>query len=214
MILRQNFQEDLADLHAELLFMGGRIEQMLKLALEALQTGSSEAAAEVEQIEVAIDKLAVDVDALAVELIAKQQPVGQDLRRITGSMRIAVDMERVADISVNIVEQARMLPRPLIKPLVDIPRMIDVATSMFQDSLSALVSGDVDLAKDVWDRDDIVDDLCERIVVELRGMMSKDGSIVPKALPLLLVAVQIERIADHATNLAEAVIYIVTGKRI
>lgn len=213
-MLRQNFQNDLAELHSKLLYMGGGIEKMMSLALETLRTGNEEAAAEVETIEVMIDKVAVDVDALAVELIAKQQPVGQDLRRITGSMRIAIDMERVADISVNIVEQSRLLPRPLIKPLVDIPKMIDIATSMFQDSLSALINSDVELAKDVWKRDDIVDDLCIHIIDELRGMMQKDGAIVPGALPLLIVTIQIERIADHATNLAEAVIYIATGKRI
>lgn len=213
-MLRQSFQEDLTQLHSKLLYMGGRIEQMLKLALDALQTGDSEAVEQVEQIEVSIDKLTMEIDARAIELIAKQQPVAQDLRRIIGSMRIAIDLERVADISVNITEQAALLPRPLIKPLVDIPKMISIATSMFQDALSALINSDVELAKEVWKRDDIVDDLCTQIIDELRTMMEKNGAIVPGALPLLLVTVQIERIADHATNLAESVIYIATGKRI
>ncbi|MBS3949270.1 MAG: phosphate signaling complex protein PhoU [Peptococcaceae bacterium] len=212
-MLRQSFQKELAELHAKLLAMGGRIELMMGLALEALRNGNEAAAAEVEQMEIVIDEMAKDVDAQAVELIAKQQPVGQDLRLIIGCMRLAIDMERIADISVNIVEQARLLTHPLIKPLVDIPKMIDVAAGMVQDALNALVNSDSELAKDVWTRDDIVDDLCERIVVELRNMMTANGEVVPRALPLLIVAIQIERIADHATNLAEVVIYIATGAR-
>jgi len=213
-VLRQSFQKELADLHARLLSMGGRIEQMLHLSLETLRTGNEQAANQVEEMEIVIDEMAAEIDAVAIELIAKQQPVGQDLRRIIGAMRLAVDMERVADISTNIVGQSRLLPRPLIKPLIDIPKMVDVASTMLQDSLNALINSDVKLAMDVWKRDDVVDELCERIVVELRGMMTADGTIVPKALPLLIIAIQIERIADHATNLAESVMFIATGKRI
>lgn len=213
-MLRQGFQKELADLHAKLLSMGGRIERMMLLSLDALRNGNEEAAQEVEQMEHLIDEMAAEVDAIAIELIAKQQPVGQDLRRIIGAMRLSTDMERVADISVNIVEQSRLLPRPLIKPLVDIPKMVDVAASMVQDALNALINSDVELALDVWKRDDIVDELCDRIVVELRGMMTEDGAIVPKALPLLIIAIQIERIADHATNLAESVMFIATGKKV
>jgi len=213
-MLRQNFQKDLVELHTKLLSMGGRIEQMLRLSLEALRTGHPEPGEEVDRMEIIIDEMAVEIDAFCVELIAKQQPVGQDLRRIIGAMRLAIDMERVADISTNIVEQSRLLARPLMKPLVDIPKMVDIASSMLVDSLNALINSDVALAQDVWNRDDIVDDLCERIVVELRSMMSVDATLVPKALPLLIVAIQIERIADHATNIAESVAYIVDGKRI
>lgn len=212
-MLRQNYHKELSELHSRLFSMGGRIEQMMHYALDALRSGNESAAAEVEEMEVSIDEMAKEVDALAVELIAKQQPVGRDLRLIIGCMRLAIDLERIADISVNIVEQARLLPRPLVKPLVDIPKMIDVAASMVQDALNALINSDIALAKDVWHRDDVVDGLCERIVVELRAMMTASGDIVPKALPLLIVAIQIERIADHATNLAEVVIYIATGTR-
>ncbi|MBT9152964.1 MAG: Phosphate-specific transport system accessory protein PhoU [Firmicutes bacterium] len=213
-MLRQNFQKDLAELHTKLLSMGGRIEQMLRLALEALRSGHPEPGEAVDNMEIIIDEMAVEIDEFCIELIAKQQPVGQDLRRIIGAMRLAIDMERVADISTNIVEQSRLLQRPLLKPLVDIPKMVDVASSMLEDSLNALINSDVALANDVWHRDDIVDELCERILVELRGMMSVDASLVPKALPLLIVAIQVERIADHATNIAESVAYIVEGKRI
>jgi len=194
--------------------MGGRAEQMLRLSLEALRTGHPETGEEVDKMELIMDEMAVEIDALCAELIAKQQPVGQDLRRIVGAMRLAIDLERVADIATNIVEQARLLPRPLIKPLVDIPKMVDLASSMLVDSLNALINSDVALANEVWNRDDLVDDLCERILVELRGMMSVDASLVPKALPLLIVAIQIERIADHATNVAETVAYIATGTKI
>ena len=213
-MLRQKFQKDLEELHAQLLSMGGRAEQMLRLSLEALRTGHPEPADEVDKMELIIDQMAVEIDALCAELIAKQQPVGQDLRRIVGAIRLAIDLERVADIATNIVEQARLLPRPLIKPLVDIPKMVDLASSMLVDSLNALINSDVVLANEVWHRDDLVDDLCERILVELRGMMSVDASLVPKALPLLIVAIQIERIADHATNIAETVAYIATGSKI
>ncbi len=213
-MLRQSFQKELEGLHSQLLGMGGRIEQMLHLSLDTLRTGNEQSAIQVEEMEIVIDAMAAEIDTVAIELIAKQQPVGQDLRRIIGAMRLAVDMERVADISTNIVEQSRLLPRPLIKPLIDIPKMVDVAAGMLQDSLNALINSDVNLALDVWKRDDIVDELCERIVVELRSMMTADGSIVPKALPLLIIAIQIERIADHATNLAESVMFIATGKRV
>lgn len=213
-MLRQKFQKDLEELHAQLLSMGGRAEQMLRLSLEALRTGHPEPADEVDKMELIINEMAVEIDALCAELIAKQQPVGQDLRRIVGAIRLAIDLERVADIATNIVEQARLLPRPLIKPLVDIPKMVDLASSMLVDSLNALINSDVVLANEVWHRDDLVDDLCERILVELRGMMSVDASLVPKALPLLIVAIQIERIADHAINIAETVAYIATGSKI
>ena len=213
-MLRQKFQKDLEELHAQLLAMGGRAEQMLRLSLEALRTGHPEPADEVDRMELVIDEMAMEIDALCAELIAKQQPVGQDLRRIVGAIRLAIDLERVADIATNIVEQSRLLPRPLIKPLVDIPKMVDLASSMLVDSLNALINSDVALANEVWHRDDLVDDLCERILVELRGMMSVDASLVPKALPLLIVAIQIERIADHATNIAETVAYIATGTKI
>jgi len=213
-VLRQKFQKDLEELHAQLLAMGGRAEQMLRLSLEALRTGHPEPADEVDRMELVIDEMAMEIDALCAELIAKQQPVGQDLRRIVGAIRLAIDLERVADIATNIVEQSRLLPRPLIKPLVDIPKMVDLASSMLVDSLNALINSDVALANEVWHRDDLVDDLCERILVELRGMMSVDASLVPKALPLLIVAIQIERIADHATNIAETVAYIATGTKI
>lgn len=213
-MLRYSFQNELTELHTRLLFMGGRIEEMLNLSLHALRTGDVAATEEVLRIEEEIDKLAEEVDARSIELIAKQQPVGQDLRRLIGSMRMAIDMERVADINVNIVEQANLLPRPLIKPLVDIPRMIDVSASMFQDALDALVNSNCELAYLVLQRDDVVDRLCEDIVVELRDMMSRDAGKVTGALPLLVAAIQIERIADHATNIAESVIYICTGKRV
>ena len=213
-MLRYSFQSELIELHTRLLFMGGRIEEMLNLSLHALRTGDVAATEEVLRIEDEIDKLAEEVDARSIELIAKQQPVGQDLRRLIGSMRMAIDMERVADINVNIVEQANLLPRPLIKPLVDIPRMIDVSVSMFQDALDALVNSNCELAYLVLERDDVVDRLCEDIVVELREIMSRDASKVTGALPLLVAAIQIERIADHATNIAESVIYICTGKRV
>ncbi len=213
-MLRYSFQSELIELHTRLLFMGGRIEEMLNLSLHALRTGDVAATEEVLRIEDEIDKLAEEVDARSIELIAKQQPVGQDLRRLMGSMRMAIDMERVADINVNIVEQDNLLPRPLIKPLVDIPRMIDVSASMFQDALDALVNSNCELAYLVLERDDVVDRLCEDIVVELREIMSRDASKVTGALPLLVAAIQIERIADHATNIAESVIYICTGKRV
>jgi phosphate transport system protein len=213
-MLRYNFQNELTELHTRLLFMGGRIEEMLNLSLHALRTGDLAASDEVLRIEDEIDKLAEEVDARSVELIAKQQPVGQDLRRLIGSMRMAIDMERVADINVNIVEQANLLPRPLIKPLVDIPRMIDVSASMFQDALDALINSNCELAYLVLQRDDVVDKLCEDIIVELREIMIKDSNKVSGALPLFVAAIQIERIADHATNIAESVIYICNGKRV
>ena len=152
---------------------------------------------------------------MCLRLLALRQPMAGDLRFITSAMKIGVDLERMGDLAVNIAEQAIELAKvPLLKPLIDIPRMAGLAQAMVRDSLKAFVNRDDALAQDVCCRDDDVDGLNHQIFRELLTYMMEDPATIPRAVGLMLVGRHLERIADHATNIGEDVIYMVRGKTI
>jgi phosphate transport system protein len=193
----------------------GLAEQMLSLAVEALKVRNPDMASQVISGDDAVDALANRIEEQAIELIARFQPVGSDLRRVIGTIRVSIDLERIADLAVNIAEVVPDLARqPLLKPLIDIPRMMQIAQEMLHDGLNALRDGDEELAKRVCLRDDEIDGLFMQILRELVSFITEDPRTTSRAIPLLFVARHLERIGDHATNVAEIVFYQNTGRRV
>jgi len=160
-----------------------------------------------------INSYDVRIDEECIRLIALKQPMGKDLRFITTAMKITTDLERIADNAVNISERALELNKePLLKPYIDIPRMREIAQGMVRDAIDAFVNEDKRLAMDVIMRDDEVDDLNDMVLKELMFIMTQDPSTVYRAMKISYVSKYLERIADHATNVAEMVVYMVKGK--
>jgi len=162
-----------------------------------------------------VNLLEIDIDELCMRLLALRQPVAGDLRFITSAMKISSELERVGDLGVNIAEvSVDLLKVPPLKPLIDIPRMASLAQGMVKDALNAFVNRDEKLARSVCERDDEVDSLNEQVFRELLTYMMNDPTTIDRAVGLILVGRHLERIADHATNIGEDVIYLVLGKTI
>lgn len=209
------FDEELKSLKEKLLRMAALVEDAVSLAIEALKDQKEEPAREVLQIEESINLLDVEVDEGCMRLLALRQPMAGDLRFITSAMKIASDLERMGDLAVNVAELALELAKlPLLKPLIDIPRMARLAQAMARDSINAFINRDEALARDVCVRDDEVDALDDQIFRELLTYMMEDPHTVQRAVALILVSRNLERLADHATNIGEDVIYLVKGKTI
>jgi phosphate transport system protein len=193
--------------------MGGLAEQMTRRVIQALVQRDAGLIAEVRAMELQVNQLHIEIDEACLELIALRQPAAADLRFIAAAMKIIVDMERIGDQAINITERAEsLLAVPPLKPLIDIPRMADIAQEMLKDSLDAYVNGDEELAYRTIQRDDEVDLLKDQVFRELLTFMMADPTTIPRAMDLILVSRHIERIADHATNICEDVIFMVKGK--
>jgi phosphate transport system protein len=211
--MERPFDEDLTHLKKSLLEMAGLVEETIAEAIAGLKTRDEAKAREVFEREKAINVYDIEVDALAMRLLALHQPVAVDLRFITSVLRICGDLERMGDQAVNIAERSLDLIRqPLLKPLIDIPEMARLAQTMVRDALDAFVRGDAALAEDVCRRDDRVDHLNDQVFRELLTYTLGDPLTIPRAMDLILVARCLERIADHATNICEHVIFIREGK--
>jgi phosphate transport system protein len=207
--------EELTTLKERLLEMASRAEEQIGLAVRSLKDRQETMACEVLDKEEAINRLDIEVDELAMRMLALRQPMAADLRFITAAMKISSDLERIGDLAVNIAERTlELLKQPQLKPLIDIPRMAEMAQRMVRDALNAFVNRDADLARDVCLRDDEVDQLNDQIFRELLTYMMEDASTIARAVDLILVGRHLERIADHATNIGEDVIYMVLGKTI
>jgi phosphate transport system protein len=214
-MMERQFDEELNALKEKLLRMAALAEESIALAVRCLKDRKKKFAQQVFEGEEAINLLDIEIDNLGMTLLALRQPMASDLRFITSAMRIAVELERIGDLSVNIAERALdLLKHPLLKPLIDIPRMAEMAQRMVKDSLDAFISRDDKLAKNVCERDDEVDDLNDQIFRELLTYMMQEHSTIKRAVDLMLVGRHLERIADHATNISEDVIYLVMGKTI
>lgn len=209
------FDEELQFLKEKLLRMAALVEDALSLAIEALKDQKEEPAREVLKNEENINLLDIEVDEICMRLLALRQPMAGDLRFITSGMKISGDLERMGDLAVNVAELALELAKlPLLKPLIDIPRMARLAQAMVRDSIDAFINRDEALARDVCVRDDEVDALDDLIFRELLTFMMEDPHTVRRAVALILVSRNLERLADHATNIGEDVIYMVKGKTI
>ena len=204
---------EIVHLNEMLLKMASLVETAIKNSVKSLVERDSDLARQVIEKDREINAYDVKIDEECIRLLALKQPMGKDLRFITTAMKITTDMERIADNAVNIAERAVELNRePLLKPYIDIPRMSRIAQGMVIDTINAFVSEDTSLAKDVIMRDDQVDDLNSAVCEELMEMMIRDPSTITRVVKVTYVSKYLERIADHATNIAEDVIYMVEGK--
>lgn len=213
--MERHFDEELKDLKEKLLHMAALAEESIVKAVKALVDRDKELAEEVIQSDAAINFLEIDVDEICLKLLATRQPIANDLRFITSAMKINGDLERIGDLSVNIAERTlELIKQPILKPLLDIPRMAQYAQKMVKDSLDAFVNREPNLARDVCRRDDEVDMLNDQIFRELLTFMIENPKTITRSVDLILVARHLERIADHATNISEDVVFLVEGKTI
>jgi phosphate transport system protein len=210
---RQHFEAERQALRNQLLTMGALVEDRVHRAIQALVERREEEARRIVETDQEINDLQIDIDDRCLKLLALQTPLAVDLRLITSAMKINADLERVGDQAVNIAENVlQLLPHPPLKPLIDIPRMAGIAERMVRDALDSFVKGDAGLARDVLRRDDEVDGLKDQLFRELLTYMMADPGTIQRALALLLISRHLERIADHATNIAEDVIFIAEAK--
>lgn len=212
--MRNSFHDELRKLQDDLLKMGSLVEEAIFLAVNSLAKQDSELAQRVIDGDDRIDDYELEIERNCLRLLALQQPLAKDLRIIGTALKIITDLERMADHAVDIAKiTLKMADQPLIKPLVDIPRMAQIAKDMTRDSLTAYVNQDKELAYVMIKRDDEVDHLYNQIFRELLLIMMEDPKKINQATLLSIVGLHLERIADHATNLGEWVIYMVTGVR-
>ena len=213
--LHRHFDEELGELKETLLKMAGLADEAITRAVSSLVDRNLELAESVRSDDRAIDLLEIEVDELCLRLLALRQPNAADLWFVTSGLRINADLERIGDLAVNIAERAiDLIAQPQLKPLIDIPRMASIAQNMLDDALKAFVNNDSMLARDVCRRDDEVDQLNDQIFRELLTYMMQDHTSISRAVDLILVGRNLERIADHATNICEDVIYLIDGKNI
>ncbi len=211
---RRSFDEELKALKEEMLKMGSYVEEAINKAVKALAEQDIELAEVVNDEDERIDEYEVQIEEKCIRLIALQQPVARDLRTIGMITKIITDLERIADNACNIARIAQKIGnQPLIKPLIDIPRMAELARMMVHQSLNAFVNQDPELARKTAKQDEEVDVLNDQIFRELLTFMMADPTTINQATYLLFVGRYLERIADHATNICERVIYMTTGER-
>ncbi len=213
--MERPFDEELKLLKERLLEMAARAEEQIALAVRGLKDREEGLACQVLDREEAINLLDIEIDEMALRLLALRQPMAADLRFITSAMKISSDLERIGDLAVNIAQRTiDLLKSPQLKPLIDIPQMALMAQEMVRDALNAFINGDDQLARDVCERDDQMDKLNQQVFRELLTYMMEDPATISRAVDLILVGRHLERIADHATNIGEDVIYMVQGKTI
>jgi len=208
-----HFREELEQLKARLLEMGGLAEEEVRLAVRGLVERDN---ANIDQVILGdgpLNSLHIEIDNRCFMLLALHQPVAADLRTIVSAVKINTDLERVGDLAVNIAEAARRYAmHPPVKRLIDIPQMARIAQSMLRDALDSFVRQDTDLAEHVLNEDDKLDALKDQIFRELLTYMLQDPATIEPALDLILISRHLERIGDHATNVAEDVIFIVSAR--
>jgi len=209
------FNDELIDLRDNLMNMSQLVRSSLGQAIQSLIDKDRKLAQQVIDNDDRVDRMELDIEEQCLQLIALKHPVSKKLRVITCAMKAISDLERVGDRAANIAGASQYLSsKPMVKPLIDIPRMAEITQNMLQDSLDAYLRGDVDLAKSVWEKDKMVDQLNQQIFRELLTFMLEDPHTISRAIHLIFISDNLERIGDHAGNLAERVVYIVDGQRI
>jgi phosphate transport system protein len=214
MTMKRKFDEDLDVLRGSLLEMGGLAEDMIHYAVKVLSGRDESFLKQVQEMEERVNRLHIDIDEHCLRLIALHQPAAGDLRLIAAALKINSDLERIGDQAVNIAETSIDLCRQPKIALGDIPRMVELAAEMLKDSLDAFSRGDVELARSVIARDDEEDRLKSQTFNELLALMKSDASAIQRGMDIILIARNLERVADHATNIAEDVVFMVLGKDI
>ena len=213
--MRKNFEQELEDLNQDVLKMGSIVEQTIYKAITSLVERDVNLAEEVVSNDDQVDDYQDKIEQECIKLMALQQPVAKDLRRIDMISKLVSDLERIADLSQNIAKfTCRFKDEELVKPLVDIPRMAEIVQGMIRDSLEAFINSDVELAKEVAKKDDEVDKLDNQIFRELLTYMMEDHRMIRQGNKLMFVSRYIERMGDHVTNICERIIYIITADRV
>lgn len=213
--MERHFDQELADLKEQLLRMAGLAEQSVAQALKALVQRDDTLAKKVDVDDGLLDKLEVEIDDRCIKLLALRQPIATDLRFITMAMKISSELERIGDQAVNIAHRAEELNKErLLKPLVDIPRMAEHAQGMIHNALDAFVYAKPEVARAVVTRDEKVDLLNRQLHRELTSFMIEDPHTITRCLNLMSTAHNLERIADHATNIAEDIVFLYEGRDI
>jgi phosphate transport system protein len=213
--MTKQFEEDLGSLKQQLLKMAAKAETMIHLSMQALVQRDLSLASELPELEDDVNRLQLDVDDRCFKLLALRQPMAHDLRFIIAAGKISSDLERIGDLTINIHENTKVLLQfPELKPLIDIPRMADLSRQMVRDSLDAFVEEDAAKARNTVMRDDEVDALKNQVFREVLTYMISDPQTIQVGMQLVLVSRHLERIADHATNIAEDVVYLVEAKDI
>ncbi len=209
----QGYAEELTEIRSRLLVMAGRVETMIAQSMHALVSRDAELAVATVELDHAVNQDEIDLDALCLQLLACRQPMASDLRFVTITMKMVTDLERIADLAVNVAERASDLSvMPELAPFVDIPKMGEVVRGMIRDSIDAFVERDADKARAVLEVDDEVDDLYHKVFRHLLQLMQDDTEVVERGIHIQSVAKFIERMGDHATNLAEQVIFMLGGE--
>jgi len=208
-----HFQKELAKLKESLLKMAGLVEEAINDSVQALVKRDSDLVDKTMDLESRINAMDLDIEEMCLKLLALRQPMAIDLRFITAAMKINTDLERMGDQAVNIAERATSLNQePPLKPYIDIPRMAEIAQTMVRDVLDSFVKRDSKLARSVLERDDLVDGLNHQVFRELLTFMISDPASILRSAHLMIVCRCLERIADHATNIAEDVIFMVEAR--
>ncbi len=211
--MERHFDEALKNLKEKILRMSGLVEESIGSSIRALSDRNSELAYKVIKADDGINMLEIEIDNLCLQLLALYQPTAGDLRFIASTLKINNDLERIGDLAVNIAERTLdLLKVPPLKIRIPIPKMAQAAQRMLKDSLNAFVNKDSKLAYEVCKRDDEVDELNHEIFMELLKCTPEEQTPVERVIDLILVAKNLERIADHSTNICEDVIYMVDGK--
>ncbi len=211
----RHFDEQIEDLLQRLVLMGRLAESMIQEALRTMVERDEALSIEVYRKEQQVNNLQIEIDDRAVKLTALQQPVGTDVRFLFMASRLATELERIADLAVNICQNAHhLLKEPPLKPMVDMPMMGEIAEKMVRDAVEALVTKDCKLANQVFEDEKRVDTLRNQIFRVLLTYMMGDPRIIERCLSLILISRNLERVGDHATNIAEEVIYLVEGREV
>ena len=212
--MERHFDEELKELHKDILKMGVLAQESIFKSIEALKNRDRTEAKEVVDKDDKIDELELAIDEKCIDLIARYQPLASDLRFITTGMKINSELERIADLAVDIAQRVlELVDKPLLKPLVDIPKLSTIAQNMVREAIDAFVNRDAELARKVVLSDSEADKLRNLVQEELiNDYMARDPKTADRAVPLLLIARHLERICDHTTNIAEDIIYMVEAK--
>ena len=208
-----HYERELRDVKENLLYLGSLVEKAIELAIKALMERNTELARKVICDDNAIDQLDLEIEEKCIRILALRQPTARDLRYITTAIKINGHLERIGDMAANIAEKAIILSEePPMKPYIDIPRMAVIARGMIKESLDSLVNEDINLAQKVRIEDETIDNLNEQVFRELLTFMMEDPKKIHRALIIMQISKNLERIADHAEGIADMIVYMVTGK--
>ena len=209
----KTLEKEIGGLKEKLLGMGALVESQVERSIKSLVDRDNDLARDVINVDHEVNRLEVEIDEECIRLLALRQPEAGDLRFITTAMKIVTDIERIGDLAVDVSERALELnEEPILKPYIDIPRMARAAMQMLKNALDAFVNRDAGLARSVLGADDFVDDLNKQIFRELLTFMIEDTRTISRAIRISYISKYLERVADHATNVAEMVVYLVEGK--